>query len=332
MRCQPRATSAAGPDDASIVARGAQPSYTVWMMFRFAALVAATLAIASPAFAQRVPFTRTFEIGASPALEVTTGRGKIAVRSGAPGRIVVHGTVTVRVGADVPADALAIAQRIAADPPVRHTGDIVELTTPTDSRERRAVTVSYEVEVPPSSQVKTTSGSGETSVAAIDGPVSVQTQSAEISVVRTGGATSIVTGSGAVLVDDVTGDVSVKTSSSGITARAIRGGLRVETGSGAVDVSLTGAGPVHVRTSSSGVQLRGLAGAADVDTGSGRITVVLAPATAVRVDLTTGSGSIDVKTLGVAGTIEKRRAVGTVGAGGPEVKLVSRSGSIRITR
>jgi DUF4097 and DUF4098 domain-containing protein YvlB len=302
------------------------------MMYRFAALVAAALAIASPAFAQRVPFTRTFDVGASPALEVTTGRGKIAVRSGGQGRIVVRGTVTVRVGGDVPTDALAIAQRIAADPPIQHTGDLVALTTPTDSRERRAVTVSYEVEVPPSSRVTTTSESGESSIAAIDGPVSVQTQSATISVVRTAGETTVVTGSGAVLVDDVTGDVSVKTSSSGITARAVRGGLRVETGSGAVDVSLTGAGPVHVRTRSSGVQLRGLAGATDVETGSGRITVALSPTAALRVDLTTRSGSIDVKTVGVLGTIDKRRVVGTIGAGGPDVTLVSRSGSIRITR
>jgi DUF4097 and DUF4098 domain-containing protein YvlB len=286
----------------------------------------------TPAFAQRVPFTRTLDVGAAPALEVSTDRGKIAVRGGAPGRIVVHGTVTVRVGLDVPVDALAIAQRIAANPPISQTGDLVALATPTDGRERRAVTVSYEVEVPPSSSVRTTSKSGETRVAAIDGRVAVETQSAALSVARTGGETSIVTGSGAVVVDDVTGHVRVRTSSSGITARAVRGGLAVETGSGAVDVTLNGAGPVQVRTSSSGVQLRGLAGAADVETGSGRITVTLTPAAALRVDLSTGSGSIDVKAAGVAGSIETRRVIGTIGAGGPNVTLVSHSGSIRITR
>jgi hypothetical protein len=78
--------------------------------------------------------------------------------------------------------------------------------------------------------------------------------------------------------------------------------------------------------------LRGLAGAADVETGSGRITVTLTPAAALRVDLSTGSGSIDVKAAGVAGSIETRRVIGTIGAGGPNVTLVSRSGSIRITR
>jgi hypothetical protein len=301
------------------------------MLVRLAAILS-ILAFAAPAFAQRVPFTRTFDVGAAPSLEVTTGRGKIAVVAGQPGRIVVRGTVTVRVGGDVPADALAIAQRIAADPPVTHTGDRVALATPTDGRERRAVTVSYEVEVPAASRVTTISDSGETSVAAIDGAVSVKTQSASLAVARTGGHTTIVTGSGAVVVDDVRGEVSVKTSSSGISAKSVGGGLRVETGSGAVNVDLTGTGPVYVRTSSSSVRLTGLAGAADVETGSGRITVTLTRDAAIRLDSSTRSGSIDVRTLDVAGTVEKRRVTGVVGGGGPDVRLVSRSGSIRVER
>ena len=302
------------------------------MLARVLLAVLALSLAASPAFAQRVPFTRTFDVGAAPELEVTTERGKIAVVAGQPGRVVVRGTVTVRVGFDVPVDARAIAERVAADPPVTHAGDRVVLAMPTEGRQRNAVTVSYEVEVPAATRVTTTTDSGETSVAAIDGSVSVTTHSAALSVARTGGRTSIVTGSGAVVIDDVRGEVHVKTQSSGITARSVGGGLRVETGSGAVNAVLTGRGPVYVRTSSSAVQLTGLAGAADIETGSGRITIALTRDATVRVALSTGSGSIDVKTLGVAGTIEKRRVVGTVGAGGPDVKLVSRSGSIRITR
>lgn len=295
-------------------------------------LVLALCFAATPAFAQRVPFTRTFEVGAAPALEVTTGRGKIAVVAGQPGRIVVRGTVTVRVGVDVPADALAIAERIAADPPVTHTGDHVVLSTPTGGRERRAVTVSYEIEVPAASRVATTSESGETSIAAIDGSVSVRTQSASIGVARTGGGVSIVTGSGDVTVDDVRGEVDVRTSSSGITARAVGGALRVETGSGAVNAGMIGTGPVRVRTSSSSVQITGLSGGADVETGSGRITVALFREAAIRLDATTRSGSIDVRALEVAGTVEKRRVTGAVGGGGPDVRLASRSGSIRVAR
>ncbi len=296
------------------------------------AVVLVAFASVAPAWAQRVPFTRTFDVGASPVLEVTTGSGKIAVMPGQPGRIVVRGMVTVRVGVNVPADAMAIAERVAANPPVRQNADLVALSTPTDSRERRAVTVSYEVEVPPAARVQTISESGETSVTGVDGPVSVRTQSGSIVVGRLGGKADVVTGSGAVRVDGTADDLTVRTSSSGITARDVGGGLRVQTQSGAVDVSLLGRGPVHLRTGSSGVRVQSLGGAADIETGSGRIEIGLVTGAALRLDASTGSGSIEVTGVQVAGEVEKRRVIGTIGAGGPEVRLVSRSGSIKVTR
>jgi hypothetical protein len=302
------------------------------MIIRGCVTLSAILAFAAPAFAQRVPFTRTFEVGAAPALEVTTGRGKIVVRPGAPGRIVVNGLVTVRVGADVPSDALIIAQRVSAAPPVRHDGDMVALSTPTDGRERRAVTVSYEVEVPPATRVTTTSESGETTVVGIEGPLAVKTQSASITVQRTRGDATLGTGSGAVKLDDVGAAVRVTTESSSVTAADVRGSLRIETGSGAVAVGLSGPGPIHVRTSSSSVRVRGLAGAADVETGSGRIDATLAGQASPRVDLSTGSGSVTLGGVDVDGTVEKRRVTGSVGTGGELVRLVSRSGSIRLSR
>jgi hypothetical protein len=302
------------------------------MLVRCCVILSATFAFAAPALAQRVPFTQTFEVGATPALEVTTGRGKIAVKTGAPGRIVVNGLVAVRIGADVPSDAVAIAQRVAATPPVRHNGDLVVLSTPAEGRERRAVTVSYEVEVPPATRVKTTSESGETTVAGIEGPLAVKTQSAAITVQRTRGDTTVATGSGAVKLDKADGTTSVTTESSSVTATDLGGSLRVETGSGAVVVALSGSGPVNVRTSSSSVRLRGLSGAADVETGSGRIDVALASKASPRVDLSTGSGSVTLKGIDVDGTVEKRRVTGSVGTGGALVRLVSRSGSIRLSR
>lgn len=296
------------------------------------ALLAVMTGMAVPAFAERVPFTRTFDVGASPTLEVTTGRGKIAIRPGTSGRIVVHGTVTVRVGTDVPADAMAIASRVAAAPPVGQAGDAVRLATPSDSRERRAVTVSYDVEVPPATRVTTVSGSGATSVEGVEGGLSIKTQSAAIAVQRTRGDATVATGSGAVRLDDLGGSMDVTSSSGSVTANAVRGGLRVQTGSGAVDAALAGPGPVHVRTSSSGVRLRGLAGAADVETGSGRIVVLLVPDAALRLEASTGSGAIDLRGIDVAGDVGKRRVTGTIGAAGADVRLVSRSGSIRLER
>ena len=284
----------------------------------------------TPVEAQRFTFDKTFEVGAAPALDVTTGRGKISVTAGPTGRIVVHGTVTVRAGADVPADAIAIAQRVAADPPVTHSGDAVRLVTPTDGRVHRAVTVSYEVEVPPATRVTSVSGSGETRVSGVTGTVSVRTQSGAITVARLDGSAEVTTGSGAVTADAIGGGLTVTTSSGGITATGMRGGLQARTQSGAVDATMAGPGEVGVHTGSSGVRLRGVAGATTVETGSGRIEVWLAAPARVTLDATTRSGSVDVRELQVDGSVEKRRVVGNVGGGGAQIRLVTRSGSIRI--
>jgi Putative adhesin len=281
--------------------------------------------------AQRFTFDRTFEVGATPALDVTTGRGKISVTAGQTGRIVVHGTVTVRAGVDVPADAIAIAQRVAADPPVTHSADAVRLAAPTDGRVHRAVTVSYEVEVPHATRVTTVSGSGETRVSGVAGPVSVRTQSAAIAIGRLDGSAEVTTGSGGVAADAVGGVLTVTTSSGGITATGIRGGLQARTQSGSVEATMAGAGTVGVHTGSSGVRLRGVAGATTVETGSGRIEVWLAENPRLNLDATTRSGSVDVRALEVDGSVEKRRVVGTIGGGGAQMRLVTRSGSIRVT-
>ena len=294
------------------------------------ACVLGSLAPAQSAFAQRVTFDRTFDVGASPSLEVSTERGKIAVAVGQNGRVVVHGTVTVRVGVDVPADAVAIAERIAANPPVTHSDDVVRLTTPSDGPDRRAVTVSYVVEVPAPTKVSTTSESGETNVTGVEGPVVVRTQSGAIALSHLDGAVQVTTGSGAVDVDTVAGVLTVTTSSSGIVAKDLAGGLKVRTQSGSVEATMAGAGAVDVHTGSSGVRLHGVSGPTAVETGSGRIEIWLAPGTGIDLDALTRSGGVDVRAVKVIGVVDKRHVGGAIGGGGVKVRLVTRSGSIRI--
>lgn len=292
--------------------------------------VLGNFALAQSAFAQRFTFDRTFDVGAAASLDVSTANGKIAVSAGQAGRVVVRGTVTVRVGFDVPADAVAIAERTAANPPVSESGGVVRLTTPTDGRVQHAVTVSYVVEVPLLTPVTTTSESGETQVIGIDGPVVVRTQSGAIALSRLGGSAQVETGSGAVEVDTVRGSLTVSTSSSGIAAKSIAGGLKVRTQSGAVEATLTGPGSVDVHTGSSGVRLHGVSGPTTVETGSGRIELWLAPGAGIDLDALTRSGGVDVRAMKVVGVIDKRHVGGAIGGGGAKVRLTSRSGSIKI--
>jgi len=313
----------------------------------FMLLTAFTASVASPALAQRLPFERVFDVPAGATLDVSTIRGKIAVHVGDPGRIVVAGMVTIHPGWDVPANAAELARRVADHPPIEQQGNALRLHDPSDAAERRAVTVSYDVHVPPTTRVSTVSDSGATTVRGIVGDVSVRTKSAAIDLGQLGGATQVVTGSGSVRVDEVAGALSVTTSSSGFTGRSLAGNVRVRTNSGAVDASLSGAGDVDVETGSSAIRLRGARGAVKAVTRSGGVAIQGAPSDvwetsagsgSVRLDIEHGtgfmvnavSGSSSVKLDGVPfqGSIDKGTAIGTVGGGGPLVRVTTRSGSI----
>jgi hypothetical protein len=306
---------------------------------------------AAPALAQRLPFERSFDAPGTAALDVVTDRGKIEIEPGDPGRIIVLGTVTIRVGLTVPADALEIARKVAANPPLEQSGGVVRLRIPSTDTERRAVTVSYVVRVPPAANVTSRTESGETSIRGINGVVDVRTQSATIGLGDLGGAVTVLTGSGGVTVDRIGGPLAVTSESGAIKATAIGGNLRIRTGSGAVNADMRGAGDVDVTTRSSGITLRRIGGALAVSTQSGRVIVDGSPRTgwdistsSSAIDLSVAHGatftleatsrSSDVKIVGgsLQGNVTKGRANGTVGgSGGPVVRASTGSGSIRVS-
>lgn len=317
----------------------------------FAATLTTTalLCIATPALAQRFTFDRTLAAEAGSVLDVSTLRGRIAIWAGDADHIVVRGTVTVRVGPNVPANAPVLAKQVADQPSIEQAGGTVRLRPPTDAVTLRAVTVSYEIRVPAKTGVRAISDSGAITVEGISGTLSVKTSSAAITLTRLGGEVDITTGSGAVSVSGADAAVKVGTQSSGIELRDLRAGLEARTQSGSVSATFAGSGDVDVETGSSAIALNGVNGGLTVKTGSGRVTITGTPvrpwtvlstsgeirvglvSAAVTVDATTRSGSVVVDGLRVSGTNEKRHVAGAVGSGGPLVRLTSRSGSIRIS-
>jgi Putative adhesin len=311
-------------------------------------VVGALLVAGPPAMAQRLPFQKSLDGAGVTTLDVSTIRGKINVVSGETDRIQVGGAVTIRIGIDVPENPLQIAQKIAANPPIERVGDTVRLRPPADEKDRRAVTVNYDVRVPAHTKILTVSDSGETTIAGLTGAVDVRTQSGAIALQRVGGATTISTGSGAVLVEGTNGPLTVTTSSSAFTARALGGHLHVRTMSGAVNAGFEGAGDVDIETGSSAIQLRGVRGALTAATRSGRISVegkpdrqwaistgsssidVAVASPPLTLDVMTGSGSVQVAGASVNGTVSKRVVNGAIGSGGPPLRISTRSGSVRI--
>lgn len=319
------------------------------MRILLAVTFVAVVVTAAPASAQRFPFERSFSVTTPATLDVSTTRGKIEVVVGEPGRIVVSGTSSVRVGWSVPANAAELARNVAEHPPIQQEGNTLRLRPPSDSREREATTVTYTVRVPPVTQVVSVSDSGAIAVAGVGERVTARTQSGAITLQRLGGAAVVTTSSGAVNVDGVRQAFEVQTSSGGITLRELGGSLKATTQSGAVDASLTGEGDVTVDTSSSGVTLRGVNGALSIETQSGRVsaqgsairpwrvstssgavTLALPQQSRVTVDASSRSGAVRVTGATVQGQISPRKIAGSIDGGGPLVHVQTSSGAIQI--
>jgi DUF4097 and DUF4098 domain-containing protein YvlB len=306
----------------------------------------------SPAWAQRYRFERSFDVTERATLDVSTIRGEIDIAVGQPGRIVVAGAATVRVGWRTLVDAAERAQKVAANPPVRRDGNTIRLTPPPDDEDRQAMTVNYEVRVPPDSDVLTVSDSGATTVRGVGGRVTVRSQSGAIDVGDLGGTTRITTGSGSVRVEGSAGPLSVTTSSSAFNGSALGSHVYVRTQSGAVDASLVGDGNVDIETGSSQIRVRGVRGGVktttqsgrtlvdglpgrpwDISTGSGSVETTIDHRQGFRVEATTGGGSVKVEGATVQGSVGKRNVAGTIGPAGndaPLVRINSRSGSISL--
>jgi hypothetical protein len=254
-------------------------------------------AAAGPVEAQTFTFERTVPAPPVVTLDVSTQRGAITISTGDDDHVRVTGHVTVRSGFNVPVNARELAQTTANRPPIEQAGTTLRLRAPADPQLRAAVTVAYDVEVPPRTTVVAVSDSG------------------------------------AVHVERVAGTVSIKTQSGAITATALGGAVTIESGSG--DVSLTGAsGAVNVKTSSSGqVQVTGSPRAPwTIDTGSSAIDVTFGADASATIDATSRSSAVKITPALVSGTNEPRHVAGDLNGGGPTVTLTSRSGTITIGR
>lgn len=312
----------------------------------------AALCAAPGADAQRIPFERTLSVPADAVLDVLTQRGAIDVSTGPAGQVTVRGTATVRVGLDVPANALDLARRVAANPPITQDGATIRLRPPAHDDELRAVTLSYRVIVPAGTQVRAETDSGATAIARVAGPVSVTSQSGAVDLDRLGGGAVVHGSSGAVRVDGVAGDLEVRTQSGGLTLSGLGGGLRLRTQSGGVQVRFTGQaqGTCDVETASSGVEIAGVRGGLSVVSNSGRVRVGGTPGAPwtvavgsssiemsidqtvpLRLDASSGSGDVYVtgRTLDDV-SAHKGAMTGTLGGGGPLIRASTRSGSVRV--
>jgi len=244
-------------------------------------------------------------------LELTVGdaSGNIQIRHGSSGQIHIHGTVRANHAGEEQA-----ARDIAANPPIEQNGNVIRIGEHGDHPENHHnVSIDYVIEAP----------AGATLVAA--------------------------TGSGNITDDGVGQDSKLVSGSGNVTATGLEGGFKVQTGSGNIAVENSGGGDAKVQTGSGKIDVKGMHGALIAQTGSGEIRAEGTPSSPWKlqagsgnIDLTTGSAALTLDASTGSGNIKSDRPMtaettddkhhikAQINGGGPEVRVESGSGEIRV--
>jgi DUF4097 and DUF4098 domain-containing protein YvlB len=260
------------------------------------------------------PESQTFEVGSAPELRIDTFAGPVTVREGEKGEITVVATKHARRTGDLERIEVVMKQR---------TGTLVVETV--KPRGLMNAWVEFEITAPADTYLDVHTGSGSIEVSQVGRGAALDTGSGQITVrdmkddveVHTGsgsvdasgirGSLQVSTGSGRIEIDDVQGEIDAHTGSGGINVRNVSGWIKMETGSGSIDYEGTPESLCHARTGSGGITLRL---PADLDG---------------RVDLHSGSGSVDAD-FDVDGHVTRQDIRGSIGSGG-DLSIYAHTGS-----
>jgi hypothetical protein len=272
-------------------------------MTAFTALLA-TLAV--PAWATEATFERNLTVSGRVDLAINNGSGFIHLTNGPAGHVHIFARVHSSWGTSDDA-----VQEIAAHPPVQQIGNIVRIGA--IHRALNNVNIDYEIQAPADAYLDAASGSGNITDDGVGANAKLSTGSGSIQATGLKGGFTVGTGSGNIDAEQVSpGDVKANTGSGSIELKNLHGGLHAGTGSGHVKVEGSPTASWRIHTGSGGVELW---------TENAGLTL----------DASTGSGGIHTdREISSQGTIDHHHVKGTIRGGGPEVRVETGSGSIKV--
>jgi len=299
------------------------------------------------AFAAEGNFERTLHVSGTVDLQIDTGSGSIHVRTGDSSEVRVTGHIRSNDWMDSGAERV---KKLESNPPIQQSGNDIRIGHIDDPDLRRNISISYEVVVPASTQLRANTGSGSQEISGISGSLEANTGSGSLKISSIGSSVRAHSGSGSIDVDRAGGSVVVRTGSGSIHATGVAGGFDGETGSGHLTLEQTSPGSVRAETGSGGLDLHNVHGSLQaqagsgnihaegeasggwmVHTGSGSVELRLPQNASFDLDAHTGSGSINLNhPVTVEGSIGKKDVHGKVGGGGVPVNVQTGSGNIEI--
>lgn len=288
-------------------------------------------------------------------LALTNGNGNVTIRGGAGPTVKLSVTEELSIKAKVSeaeARKLLDSIRIVIAPEGHTLG--VRAAVPRLPANVKSAAVNYEIQLPTAMQVETRTGNGSVAISGLGGAVRAQAGNGELKFTNLLGRLDVKGGNGQITARNVAGPVEI-TNGNGEVQCVHTGTLKAHTGNGTLeaaeiagDVTLRGGnGEIKCREINGNISLEGQTGAAritqslvlekvrriDAHKSTGEIVLTLNPAQPFTLEARCGTGSIDSDfPIRIEGRGASKRAGGQIGQGGPQIRLQTSTGSIRILK
>lgn len=279
---------------------------------------------ADPGTVERDVVRGSYDVSPGGTLDLDVDRGNVVVEVGRGGRVEFEVIRTVKRGSQ---DA---EQEILRSHEVNHRrdGNDVVIETRMDEDGGRSwrwwgksdvdrLEVQVRVRVPRRYNIEFNTGAGNVQIAALEGEVEGTTGAGNVEIGDVDGPVRIKTGAGNVEVRGATAALSVKTGAGNISLRDVRGFVNAKTGAGNITAYIT----------------RQPDAASDLSSGTGNVTVYVPDQIDLEVDASTGIGSASTDfPLPVDDGWMSKSFAGTIGAGGPELRLNAGMGNVALKK
>lgn len=246
-----------------------------------------TLAGCGPTAQATGTFDKTFSVTGPVRLELATGSGDAHITTGAADSVVIHGQI--HAGGWALEGAQRDVRQAQANPPVTQEGNLIRVGAA--GHHDSGVDIDYTIVVPPATELHSSSGSGDVTVAGIQGPVNFSSGSGNFTASQIAGDAQATTGSGDVHFANIQGQATVTAGSGDVEARYVSGETRIHTGTGDIQVTQPTA-PLSIQTGSGDIRISAATGDLHLNTSSGDTTIEGNPSASHFWDIHSASGSI----------------------------------------
>lgn len=266
------------------------PAWAAPALLTAALLAPAILSGCGPDSSVEGSVDRTFTVSGPVRLELSNGSGSSRVAVGAPGEVKIH--ADFRVHAWPWDDADRHLKDLLADPPFSQSGDLIRIGN--YDWKGSDVSADYTVTVPPQTEMRGFSGSGNLDVDGIAGPANFTVGSGNVRASRIKNDMHAMVGSGNVTFTDTEGRVEASAASGEVVVRGAKGDVLVRTASGEIRIEQPG-GNVEATAASGNIEVRDVTADVRVHSSSGEVHVEGNPGASNFWDIRTSSGDVSLR-------------------------------------